>query len=62
MFAGAGIKELREISGAYIRIGHQCEPGTDWRKITISGTPEEMQMAQTLIDQKLAEMTATKPY
>jgi len=54
--AGAGIKELRDISGAYIRIGHQCEPGTEMRKITVSGTAEEMQLAETLIQQKLAEL------
>lgn len=51
---GSGIKELRNISGAKIQINSECEAGTQQRKVTVSGTPEQTQMALTIIQQKLA--------
>ena len=48
-----GIKEMREISQAQIKIGSDCEPGTDSRKVIVIGTPEQTQMALTLIQQRL---------
>ena len=50
---GSGIKEMREISQAQIKIGSDCEPGTDSRKVIVIGTPEQTQMALTLIQQRL---------
>lgn len=53
---GQGVKELRDISRAHIRIESECEPGTESRKVTVSGGAAEVQMAIALINQKLAEM------
>jgi len=52
---GSGIKELRDVSRATIRIQTECEPGTEQRKLTVSGTPEAVQMALAMIGQKLAQ-------
>lgn len=51
---GAGIKEMREMSGAQIKINSDPEPGTDSRKVTVTGTPEQTQIALSLINQRLA--------
>ena len=52
---GSGIKEIRERTGAQIKILTECEPGTDQRRVTITGTPDAQQMALALINQKLAQ-------
>eukprot|EP00316_Scyphosphaera_apsteinii_P001540 CAMPEP_0119346162 /NCGR_PEP_ID=MMETSP1333-20130426/107864_1 /TAXON_ID=418940 /ORGANISM="Scyphosphaera apsteinii, Strain RCC1455" /LENGTH=312 /DNA_ID=CAMNT_0007358661 /DNA_START=143 /DNA_END=1081 /DNA_ORIENTATION=+ len=51
---GSGIKELRNLSGAKIQINSECEAGTQQRKVTVSGTPDQTQIALTMIQQKLA--------
>jgi len=52
---GSGIKEMRETSHAQIRILSECEPGTDQRKVFVSGTPEAINVALKLINQKIAQ-------
>ena len=52
---GSGIRELREQSKAQIRIQSECEPGTDQRRVTVSGAPEAMQIALALIQARLAQ-------
>jgi len=52
---GSGIKEMRELSRANIKINSDCEPGTESRKVVVSGTPEQCQLALSLIQQKLAQ-------
>jgi hypothetical protein len=52
---GSGIRELRDVSRASIRILSDCEPGTEQRKLTVSGTPEAIQMALSMISQKLSQ-------
>lgn len=52
---GSGIRELREVSHANIRILSDCEPGTDQRKLTVSGPPEAVGMALSMIGQRLAQ-------
>mmetsp|Transcript_40455 Transcript_40455/g.67199 ORF Transcript_40455/g.67199 Transcript_40455/m.67199 type:complete len:160 (-) Transcript_40455:126-605(-) len=52
---GAGVKELREKSGAVIRIGHHNVPGTEYRKMTLAGSEEALDLAEKLIQEKLAE-------
>ena len=53
--AGSAIKELREMSGANIKVNSDCEPGTQERKVVVSGTPDAVQYALGLIAQKLAQ-------
>jgi len=53
--AGSAIKELREMSGANIKVNSECEPGTQERKVVVSGTPDAVQYALGLIAQKLAQ-------
>ena len=43
-----------EASGCQIKILSDCEPGTDQRRLTVHGAPEAMQLAVSLINQKLA--------
>lgn len=50
---GQGIKELREMSRAKVRVESDCEPGTEWRKVTVTGTTDEIQMVLSLIQQRL---------
>lgn len=52
---GSGIREMRDASRANIKILSDCEPGTDQRRITVSGSPEAVQMALALIRQKLSQ-------
>lgn len=51
---GIGIKELREVSRAIIKIESDCVPGTDQRKVIITGTSEQTQMALSMIQSRLA--------
>ena len=53
--AGSAIKELREMSGANIKVNSECEAGTQERKVVVSGTPDAVQYALGLIAQKLAQ-------
>ena len=53
--AGSAIKELREQSGANIKVNSECEPGTQERKVVVSGAPDAVQYALGLIAQKLAQ-------
>jgi len=53
--AGSAIKELREMSGANIKVNSECEPGTQERKVVVSGTPDAVQYALGLIAQELAQ-------
>ena len=52
---GSGIKELREMSRANIKINTECEPGTQERKVIVSGAPDAVQYALSMIAQKLAQ-------
>jgi len=52
---GLGIRELRDTSRATIKISTDPEPGTDQRKVTVSGTPEQTQLALSMIQQRLAQ-------
>uniref|UniRef100_T1ISR9 K Homology domain-containing protein n=1 Tax=Strigamia maritima TaxID=126957 RepID=T1ISR9_STRMM len=50
---GAKINEIRQISGATIKISNS-EEGSKDRSVTITGTPEAISMAQYLINTRLA--------
>lgn len=50
---GSGIRELRESSRAQVKILADCEPGTDLRRVTVTGAPEAVQAALALIHAKL---------
>lgn len=50
---GQGIRELRQICRAEIRIGGECEPGTQYRKVTVSGSLEDVQMAISALLQRI---------
>ena len=52
---GSGIRELRESSRAHIKILTECEPGTELRKVSCSGDAAAVQMAFSLIAQRLAQ-------
>ena len=52
---GSGIKELREMSRANIKVNTECEPGTQERKVVVSGAPDAVQYALGLIAQRLAQ-------
>jgi len=52
---GSGIRELRDVSRANIKILSECEPGTDQRKVTISGAPDAISLALSMINQRLAQ-------
>ena len=39
---GAGIRELRARSRARIHIASECEPGTDMRKLSLTGSLEDV--------------------
>jgi hypothetical protein len=51
---GSVINEIRQQSGARVEMG-QSDPSNPYRVVTISGTPEQNQMAQYLISMKMAE-------
>lgn len=53
--AGMGIRELRDMSRATIKISSDAEPGTDNRKVTITGSPEQTQLALQLLQQRIAQ-------
>ena len=40
---------------ATIKINTDCEPGTEQRKVTVTGTPDQLQFALSLIQQRLAQ-------
>jgi len=50
---GSGIKALREMSGTTIKVFDECEPGTTERKVIVTGGPEQVQHALSLIAQTL---------
>ena len=52
---GSGIRELRETSHAQIKIHSECEPGTEMRKVLVSGPPEAVQNALMMISAKLLQ-------
>ena len=52
---GSGIKALREMSGATIKVQGECEPGTTERKVIVTGGPEQVQYALSLIAQSLKQ-------
>ena len=52
---GSGIKELREMSGANIKVISECEPGTQERKVIVRGAPDQVQYALSLINSKLSQ-------
>ena len=39
---GAGIRELRAKSRARIHVASECEPGTEYRKLSLTGTLEDL--------------------
>lgn len=45
---GSKISEIRQMSGAHIKIGNQTE-GSNERHVTITGTPVSITLAQYLI-------------
>lgn len=45
---GSKISEIRQMSGAHIKIGNQTE-GSSERHVTITGTPVSITLAQYLI-------------
>ena len=49
---GASINEIRSMSGADIKIGDN-EPGNPMRLVTVTGSPEQIQLAQYLIQIKM---------
>ena len=54
LFAEVGF-EVREMSRANIKINTECEPGTQGRKVIVSGAPDAVQYALSMIAQKLAQ-------
>eukprot|EP00633_Aureoumbra_lagunensis_P003753 CAMPEP_0197285668 /NCGR_PEP_ID=MMETSP0890-20130614/1045_1 /TAXON_ID=44058 ORGANISM="Aureoumbra lagunensis, Strain CCMP1510" /NCGR_SAMPLE_ID=MMETSP0890 /ASSEMBLY_ACC=CAM_ASM_000533 /LENGTH=488 /DNA_ID=CAMNT_0042753429 /DNA_START=212 /DNA_END=1678 /DNA_ORIENTATION=- len=50
--AGATINQIRQMSGAKVDIA-QSVPGMPMRLVTVTGTPEQIQMAQYLIQVKM---------
>lgn len=50
--AGAAINEIRTMSGSDIKIGDN-EPGNPMRLVTVTGSPEQIQLAQYLIQIKM---------
>lgn len=56
---GSAIREIRQLSGANIKISQGCEPGTEERKVTVSGAPMQASLAASLT----ASLTASpKPH
>ena len=56
---GSAIREIRQLSGANIKISQGCEPGTEERKVTVSGAPMQACLAASLT----ASLTASpKPH
>jgi len=51
---GATIRQMQELSGAHIDVAKECKPGTDYREVTLTGNPQQMQYCEQLIQQKLA--------
>ena len=41
---GGNIRQIRELTGTAIKISSECEPGTDERKIAVSGAPNQVRM------------------
>ncbi|XP_066248523.1 poly(rC)-binding protein 3 isoform X6 [Euwallacea similis] len=60
---GTKIAEIRQISGAMIRISNcdDRETGSSDRTITISGAPDAVALAQYLINMRISMETATLP-
>lgn len=56
--AGSRIRKIRAESGAGIEIAEPL-PGSTDRIITITGTPQRIQMAQYLLQQRYVITTAT---
>jgi len=55
--SGAGIKELRSMyPRAHINISTEAEPGSDYRKVTVTGQLEDVQAAIGGILHKLANL------
>jgi heterogeneous nuclear ribonucleoprotein K len=53
---GASIKEMRSVSGAHIEVEKRgAGEGNGLRVVTLSGTPEQIQVAQYLISMKLVQ-------
>lgn len=50
--SGASIRVLQNLSGAHIDIPGECEPGTTYRKVSVTGTPKEIAYCRQLIMQK----------
>ncbi|XP_074861519.1 poly(rC)-binding protein 4 [Carettochelys insculpta] len=57
---GSKISEIRQMSGAHIKIGNQTE-GASQRHITITGTPVSITLAQYLITACLETAKSTSP-
>ena len=55
---GERIKRIREESGAKIQIDKESTYGNDEQIINISGTPEQIQMAQHLLQERLLNPTS----
>ena len=55
--AGQSINEIRQQSGARVEIAEATQ-GTTYRVVTISGTPDQNQMAQYLISMKMMSTDA----
>ncbi len=56
---GIKINEIRQVSTAQVKVGNSV-PGAIERQVTITGTPQAIQMAQYLIQQRLQEGAAGK--
>ena len=54
---GERIKRIRDESGAKIQIDKESTYGNDEQIINISGTPEQIQMAQHLLQERLLNPT-----
>ena len=52
---GAGMRELRARCRAQIKIANEAEPGSEWRKLTISGTMEEVRDAISAVLDMLSQ-------
>ena len=50
---GADIKRLRDATMASIFIGSECELGTERRKVSVIGMPEQVEQAMAMIRQQL---------
>lgn len=59
--SGASIRVMQNLSGAHIDVPQQCEEGTNYRKVKMSGKQFQLDYCRQLIDQKCNPESADAP-